>query len=458
MKANNDAPFTTTNQHQSARNASAGMRTGLITPLAMPHLYGTTQALHTVSKTGTAVYSTKVASSSAGISSAHMDAQAKGTTTNAQAVVAPPMELKDAPTANKLQACLQSRALMPYKAKAWYDLLIDLGICHKHPTIIEQLTNGFCATAPTITQSFTPSNNTSTNVHCSAFDDILHKEFKKQQYIGPFTWDALEAVLRPFQSSPLSIIPKPGKPGKFHLIQNLSYPYSPQPGKLLSINAQVDPSLFPCKWESFYIACTLIYTLLQGCEGATRNIAKAHHTIPLHPSQWPALVVHVADKPTLFAVDTSLCFSYGPSARIYGAVQDAGLDILWAAGIGLLITWVNDHLFIWLPHNTITNYNELCEVKLQTITTNGRKIKDNGCWWFKGDSLADRSCKEFTKDCSHPIKDLTLEYMGDSPTSHAYDFIHIDHITDQLGIPWKPSKDTPFFSSPVFHWLHLGPQ
>ena len=116
-----------------------------------------------------------------------MDAQAKGTTTNAQAVVAPLMELKDAPTANKLQACLQSRALMPYKAKAWYDLLIDLGICHKHPTIIEQLTNGFCATAPTITQSFTPSNDTSTNVHCSAFDDILHKEFKKQQYIGPFT-------------------------------------------------------------------------------------------------------------------------------------------------------------------------------------------------------------------------------------------------------------------------------
>ena len=106
---------------------------------------------------------------------------------NAQAAVAPPTEPKDAPAANKLWAHLQSRALTPYKAKAWCNLLIDLGICHKHPTIIEQLTNSFHATAPIITQSFTPSNNTSTNVHCSTFDDILHKEFKKQQYIGPFT-------------------------------------------------------------------------------------------------------------------------------------------------------------------------------------------------------------------------------------------------------------------------------
>ena len=74
MKANNDAPFITTNQHQSAQNASAGTRTGLITPLAMPCPYGTTQALHTVPETSTAIYSTKAARFSAGISSAHADA------------------------------------------------------------------------------------------------------------------------------------------------------------------------------------------------------------------------------------------------------------------------------------------------------------------------------------------------------------------------------------------------
>ena len=370
-----------------------------------------------------AIYSTKVARSSVEISSTHMDAQAKSTTTNAQDAAAPPTEPKDAPTTNKLWACLQSRALMLYKAKAWHDLLIDLGICHKHPIIIEQLMNGFRAIMPIITQSFTPSNDTSTNIHYSAFNNILHKELKKQQYIGPFTRDALEAILRPFQSSPLSIIPKPGKPGKFCLIQNLSYPYSPWPGEPLSINAQVDPSLFPCKWRSFYTACALIHTLPQGCEGVTRDIAKAYHTILLHPSQWPALIVCITDKPMLFAVDTSLCFGYGPSAGIYGTVQDASLDILRAVGIGPLIAWVNDHLFIQLPCNTITNYNELCEAKSQTITANSRKI--NGHWWFKGDSLVDGSCEEFAENCSHLIKDLTLEHTGDNPASHAYDFTHI---------------------------------
>ena len=53
--------------------------------------------------------------------------------------------------------------------------------------------------------------------------------------------------------------------------------------------------------------------------------------------------------PPLLAVDTSLCFGYGPSAGTYGVVQDAGLDILRAVGIGPVIAWVDNHLFIWLP-------------------------------------------------------------------------------------------------------------
>ena len=42
------------------------------------------------------------------------------------------------------------------------------------------------------------------------------------------------------------------------------------------------------------------------------------------------------------------------------------------------------------------------------------------------------------------------EHTGDIVTLHAYDFSHIDQISNQLGIPWELSKDTPFSSTPTF--------
>lgn len=77
--------------------------------------------------------------------------------------------------------------------------------------------------------------------------------------------------------------------------------------------------------------------------------------------------MRIADEPALFAVDTSLCFGYGPSAGTYGIVRDAGLDIFQAAGIGPVIAWVDDHFFFRLPCNTIADYNKLRESKARII-------------------------------------------------------------------------------------------
>ena len=97
-------------------------------------------------------------------------------------------------------------------------------------------------------------------------------------------------------------------------------------------------TLFPCEWGTFQTACVLIQNLPWGSQGTTRDIVEAYCTIPLHPSQWPALVVHISDEPPLFAVDTCLCFGYGPSAGTYSTVCDTSLKVLQAAGIGPVIT------------------------------------------------------------------------------------------------------------------------
>ena len=326
--ASGAGPFATTESCWSAPSALGGMKIAPIAPSATCPRSGTTQDPHTAPMTSKDVCSTKAAMSSAGISSALAVAQVKGMCMSALAAATQLMEPKTAPAASVLSACLLSRAVMPYNAGGWNDLLITLNIVHKYPNLTDQLRHGFRVRAPSITCTFTPPNNPSITAHHVTFNEMLHKEFSKHWYIGPFTQDVLEALIGLFQSSPLNIIPKPGKPGKYHLIQNLSYPNSPRPNEPPSINSQVDSALFPCKWGTFDTTCTLIQSLPQGSQGVMRDVAEAYRTVPLHPSQWPALVMRISDEPPLFAVDTCLCFGYGPSAGTYGTIHDAGLDVL----------------------------------------------------------------------------------------------------------------------------------
>ena len=64
--------------------------------------------------------------------------------------------------------------------------------------------------------------------------------------------------------------------------------------------------------------------------------------------------------------------------------------------------------------------------------------------------LADRSIEEFTEDYAHIVRDLVADSLDNSSALHAYRFDHINCIMDCLGIPWEPSKDTPFSMTPVF--------
>ena len=251
-------------------------------PPATSRPSGTTPGLPTVLGTNKDASSTRAGVHFAGISSNPVAVQVKDTTMSVPAVATPAMEPKTAPAVNTLLTCLQSRVQTPYNADGRRESLIASDLIHKYPTLIEQLIHGFRVCAPTITQSFTPPNNPSINIHCDTFNNILHKEFMKECYIGPFTQSDLESIIGPFQSSPLHIIPKPGRPRKFCLIQNLSHPGSPQLGDTLSINSQVDSAFFPCEWGTFHTACALVRDLPPGSQGATSvTVLFPHHSVLL---------------------------------------------------------------------------------------------------------------------------------------------------------------------------------
>ena len=182
------------------------------------------------------------------------------------------------------------------------------------------------ASIPQIHHSYTPLNKDSTKTLKQVFDKIIQSEFNKGRYLGPFSQEELKHEIGPFQSSPLSLVPKARKPGKFHLIQNLSYPHTNHP--VPSINSHLNSNDFPCTWGTFHTVCTLIRHLPKGSQAATRDISEAYRIIPLHESQWLRVVVRITNSPAKFALNTSNSFGGVTAGGLFGLFGDALADLL----------------------------------------------------------------------------------------------------------------------------------
>ena len=232
----------------------------------------------------------------------------------------------------------------PYKAEAWEQALRQAGLLECFSSIPSGLHKGFTVGYPTLNHVQTPPNSTSLSVYEKEFKEIVNKELTKERYIGPFPFTTIEAAIGPFQSSPLSLIPKPGKPGKFRLVQNFSFPIQTSTRfPNLSVNDAITTGLLPCTWGKFSTIFLLVVRLPPGSQAATQDVAEVYRTIPLHELQWPAAVMHISE--TSACIDTCIAFGASPSCGVYGQVADVGAEILRANGISPLDKWVNDHIF-----------------------------------------------------------------------------------------------------------------
>ena len=244
----------------------------------------------------------------------------------------------------------------PYKADAWQRALQEAGLLVRFPSIPTGLREGFIVGYPTISRVQSPPNSTTIALYTSEFNDVVNKEISKGRYIGPLLFSDITNLIGPFQTSPLSMIPKPSRLGKFRLIQNFSFPIEVSPCfPSPSINHAIDTALFPCTWGKFSTIYLLISHLPPGSQAATQDVAEAYHTIPLHPSQWPAAVVQISDLQA--CIDTCVTFGASPSCSAYGRLAGVGVEILRANGIGPLDKWVDDHIFFRIPRTHLHNYN-----------------------------------------------------------------------------------------------------
>ena len=328
----------------------------------------------------------------------------------------------------------------PLRAHHWEDALRSAQLLSTYYLIPDFISYGAYAGIPHITHTYTPLNKDSTETLSHVFNDIIQTEFNKGRYLGPFTKDDLEHEIGPFQSSPLSLVPKPGKPGKYRLIQDLSHPHSSS--HTVSINSHLNSDEFPCTWGTFRTVCTLIRNLPPGSQAAVRDIAEAYRIIPLHESQWAGVVVRISNNPELYALNTSNSFGCTTAGGLFGMFSDALADLLRAKGIGPILKWVDDFIFIRIPRDDIQKYNETRDQNHEIIVTNGGKLQTGGRIWYKGKSLPDVGSEHFAEDLSFPIKQIRT--CCSNGMVYPYDMEEIDEVTAPLGIPWEASKDIPF--------------
>uniref|UniRef100_A0A5K1JVG0 CHIP6 n=1 Tax=Ganoderma boninense TaxID=34458 RepID=A0A5K1JVG0_9APHY len=189
-----------------------------------------------------------------------------------------------------------------------------------------------------------------------------------------------------------------------------------------------------------------------GSPGAIRDISEAFRFIPLHPSQWPGVVVRTGDDE--FDVDVCAMFGGRSCVGIYGSVADAGADIMRAHGIGPLIKWVDDHLFLRVLREHIPELNRKRADASARIKAVGGQHHRGGRLWYAGGLLPDGQAEEFVEDFQFAVRDLSANSSRPpADTQYSYAFQDVDSVSQRLGPLWEQEKDQPFSTTPEFTGL-----
>lgn len=330
-----------------------------------------------------------------------------------------------------------------YNPDKWQLALDAHGLLRKYSDLPDSFQHGFDVGIPPILSTFAPPNHKSIDNFSEHWQAIVEDEFTKGRYLGPFSQAEVEARIGPFQSSPLSIIPKPGRPGKYRLVQNLSYPASPKANPA-SVNSAIDSSRYACTWGTFAVISFIMHHLPPGFQAAIRDVKEAYRTVPVKPAHWPGMVVQVGSDDH-FAIDTRICFGLASSAGTYGRVGDAAAEIFRSRGIGPISKWVDDHIFFCIRREHLNEYNQKRKEWCAEIRDNGGEHRKGGRIWFQGHPMPDGRPSEFDEDMHAQLQDLSATTpRSDQDTAYTYCLADIDAVARELGIPWEKSKDIDF--------------
>lgn len=218
-----------------------------------------------------------------------------------------------------------------------------LGLLPQWQTVLDGLRQGFDVGVSSPTKTTLFPNHASTELDSNFIDNYVAQECASGRYSRGFSPDELEAVIGPFRTSPLGLVPKAGS-AKFRLIQDMSFPRHSD--TTASVNEGVCSDDFPTAWGTFDEAVKMLLSLPDGAEAATFDIRAAYRVTPIRPDQQNALCLIWRGK---VYIDRAVMFGLASSAGVFGAVADMIVAISLAHGFGPMCKWVDDFLVIRLP-------------------------------------------------------------------------------------------------------------
>lgn len=181
----------------------------------------------------------------------------------------------------------------------WESKIRTLRLWEKYSNVPHGLHIGFhIGTAHPVSVTYTPPNHSSATSQPDVILKHINTKIAAGQYTSPFTCEALELLIGPFQKAPLGIIEKASAPGPYHIIQDFSY--SPNPDSPLSLNAQIDAGEFPCIWGTFEKVADTRAHISIFAQATTLDVHSAYWQIPVRPKDQNHIVFMWGDD---FSVD-----------------------------------------------------------------------------------------------------------------------------------------------------------
>ena len=231
------------------------------------------------------------------------------------------------------QGCITCKYLSPVNVKALEPWLMKYPDKSSAEVLLNGFSNGFKLGYMGERAPRDSPNLKSVKLDPETVLKKLDKEIGMGRIAGPFKSRPLERLM----VSPIGLVPK-AQPGKFRLIQHLSYPEGS------SVNDGIDPNVSYVRYESFDTAVGLVASAGPQSLMAKADIESAFRLLPVHPDDFELLGIMMGDQ---FYVDKALPMGASCSPALFEKISTF---LEWVAkqvtGSGMISHYADDYIFV----------------------------------------------------------------------------------------------------------------
>ena len=220
----------------------------------------------------------------------------------------------------------------PLKIDEWNQALC----CHPDEHFAQYITNG-------LEQGFRVGINrqchchpATTNLH-SQQPQIIHEYLLREVHLERMLQFQLGDQPKRIQISPIGVIPKKNKPGKWRLITDLSAP------EKWSVNDAISTEHSSLKYPSIDHLSSLVLEAGRSSYLVKADIQEAYRNVPVHPDD--QLFLGILWDKTVY-IDKMLPFGLRSTPIIFSAVADALQWVLINNGIPRLLHYLDDFILV----------------------------------------------------------------------------------------------------------------